>query len=72
MTDLSINAPIANRRSRLQRLNIPTLRIGASFAALSALIGDTFKMAYADPYTGHGRRLQVVPDEDLEGRDPNW
>ena len=72
MTDISSVAPIASRRSSFQRPNIPALRIGASFLAISVLLGDAFKMAYVDPFTSHRRRPQVVPDDDLEGRDPSW
>ena len=41
-------------------------------AAILCALGDAFKMAYLDPYTNAGRPPEVVPDEDLEGRDPNW
>lgn len=72
MTGISAIAPIAICRSNLRRLDILTLRIGASLAAISALLGDAFKMAYVDPYTSRSRRLLVVPDDELEGRDPDW
>lgn len=72
MTDISTDAPVAVCRSNLQRLNIPRLGIGASLAAISGLLGDAFKMAYVAPYSNHGRRPQVVSDDDLEGRDPSW
>ena len=72
MSEVSTTAPIAIRRSDLKRLNIPTLRIGASFVAISVLLGDAFKMAYVDPFTSHRRRPPAVPDDDLEGRDPSW
>jgi hypothetical protein len=72
MADISTIAPVAIRRSKFQRLSLATHRIGASLAAISVLLGDAFKMAYVDPYTSHGRRLQVIPDDDLEGRDSNW
>ena len=72
MTDISTTAPITIRRLNLPRLSFPRLGIGASLAAISGLLGDAFKMAYVDPYTSHGRRPQVVPDDDLEGRDPTW
>jgi hypothetical protein len=72
MTDISGVAPIANRRSNLQRPNIPALRIGASFLAISVLLGDAFKMAYMDPYASLGRKPPTVPDDDLAGRDPTW
>ena len=72
MTDISTIAPIAIRRLSLPRLSFPRLGIGASLAAISGLVGDAFKMAYVDPYTSLGRQPQVVPDDDLEGRDPTW
>ena len=72
MTDSSTTTPIAVRRSIVQRLNVPTLRIGASLAAISSLLGDAFNMAYVDPYTNRGRQPQVVPDDDPDGRDPTW
>jgi len=72
MTDMSTSAPITSRCSALQGTSLPTLRIAASLAAMSAALGDAFKMTYAEPYTSHGRRPQVLPDDDLEGRDPTW
>jgi hypothetical protein len=65
-------APVVVRRSRAQLRRFPRLKVGASLAALFGLVGDAFKMAYVDPYIGHGRRPPVVPDDDLEGRDPTW
>ncbi|MDQ6433649.1 hypothetical protein RB623_06250 [Mesorhizobium sp. LHD-90] len=70
MTDISADAPITVRRSDLQQPSIPMLRIGASLAAISALLGDALKMAYVDPYTSH--RPHIAPDDGLEGRDPEW
>jgi hypothetical protein len=72
MTEISTTVPTTIRRLNLPRPNIPMLRIGASLTAISVLLGDALKMAYVDPYTSHGRRPQVVPDDDLEGRDPTW
>jgi hypothetical protein len=72
MTDISTIAENALRRLDLRRPKIPTLGIGASLAAIPRLLGDAFKMAYVDPYTNHGRRPQIVPDDDLKGRDPSW
>ena len=72
MTDVPAIAPTAIRRSNLQRLSIPALRIGASLAAISCLLGDAFGMSYVAPYTSHGRRPQIAHDGDLEGRDPSW
>jgi hypothetical protein len=36
------------------------------------LVGDAAGLAYVDSYTGLRRRPQAAPDDDLEGRDPNW
>lgn len=71
MTDISLIARTAIRRPTLRRL-IPRLGIGASLAAICGLLGNAFKMAYAAPYNNRGRRPQVVPEDDLEGRDPTW
>jgi len=29
-------------------------------------------MTYVDPYASLRRRPPIVPDDGLEGRDPNW
>ena len=72
MTDISTTAQITTRRLDLLRLSFPRPEIGASLAAISGLVADAFKMSYVNPYTSHGRRQQIVPDDDLEGRDPTW
>ncbi|CAN7348085.1 hypothetical protein LJR234_002095 [Mesorhizobium amorphae] len=72
MTDISAAAPITVRRLNLLRLSFPRLEIGASLAAISGLVADALNMAYVDPYTSLRRQPQVVPDDDLEGRDPTW
>ena len=72
MTDISTTAPITGRRLGLSRLSFPRLAIGASLNAISGLMGDALKMAYVDPYTSRRREPQIVPDDDLEGRDPSW
>lgn len=71
MTDVPTTHPTA-QRSSLQRPGIPGLRIGASLAAISVLLGDAFKMAYVDPYVSRGRQAEIVPKDDPEGRDPSW
>jgi hypothetical protein len=71
MTDISTTAP-TTRRPDLPRLRFPRLAVGASLDGISRLIGNALIMAYVDPYTGSGRRQQIVPDDDLEGRDPDW
>jgi hypothetical protein len=72
MTDISTTAPITIRRLNLPRLCFPRLEIGASLAAISGLVSDALNMAYVAPYTSLRRQPQVVPDDDLEGRDPTW
>ncbi|TIN16679.1 MAG: hypothetical protein E5Y51_13245 [Mesorhizobium sp.] len=71
MVDISTIAPIAIRCSDLQLVK-PALKIGASLVAIFALLADAFNMAYVAPFAGHGRRPQVVPEDDLNGRDPTW
>ncbi|MBZ9734074.1 hypothetical protein LB534_07810 [Mesorhizobium sp. CA18] len=70
MADILTTSPIIVRRLKLLRRGFP--RLGASLNAMSGLVGDALKMAYVDPYASHGRQSQVVPDDDLEGRDPTW
>ncbi|MBI2718130.1 MAG: hypothetical protein HY245_11845 [Rhizobiales bacterium] len=72
MSDISTIAPITIRSLNLPRLSFPRLGIGASLAAISGLVGDALNMAYVDPYNSRRRPLQIAPDDDLEGRDPNW
>jgi hypothetical protein len=72
MADMSTKAPITIRRHNLPRPSFPRLGFGASLAAMSGLVADALKMAYVEPYTTHRRRPQVVPDDDLDGRDPTW
>ena len=71
MTDMSTTTPTTIRRLILPRPGFPRLGIGATLTAMFGLLGDAFKMAYVDPYASH-RRQPVVPDDDLEGRDPDW
>ena len=72
MTDISTSPRSPSDALACQRLSFPRLAIGASLAAISGLMGDALKMAYVDPYTSRRRQPQVVPDDDLEGRDPSW
>jgi hypothetical protein len=72
MTDIATDVPITIRRLNLARLSFPRLEIGASFAAISGLVCDALNLAYVDPYTSLRRRPQLLPDDDLEGRDPTW
>jgi hypothetical protein len=72
MTDMSTTAPITIRRLKLPRLSFPRLEIAASLDAMFSLVGDAINMAYMAPCTSLRRQPQVVPDDDLEGRDPSW
>ncbi|RJT39576.1 hypothetical protein D3227_12140 [Mesorhizobium waimense] len=72
MTDISTTTPITVRRLNLPRPSFPRLEIGASLAAMFGLVGDALNMTYVAPYAGLRRQPQVVPDDDLEGRDPTW
>jgi hypothetical protein len=71
MTDISTAAPTNVQRLRLPLGGLARLAIGASIKAMPRLIGVALSMAYVDPYTSL-RRPQIVPDDDLEGRDPKW
>lgn len=71
MTDIS-TTPITIRRLSLPRLCLPRLEVGASLAAIPGLVSDALNMAYVAPYTSLRRQPQVVPDDDLEARDPTW
>jgi len=72
MTDIPAAAPKNVRRSDFSRPNIPVQRIGALLAAMSALVSDALKMVYVDPYAGHRRPPPAAPDENLDGRNPDW
>jgi hypothetical protein len=71
MTDILTAGPNTVQPLKLRR-RFPRLAIGASLNAISGLVGDALKMAYVDPYATLGRQPQVVPDDNLEGRDPTW
>ena len=72
MTDISTIIPTTIRRLSLPRLSFPRVAIGASLHALSRLIGNAFNMAYVEPYTGPRRRAHIIPEEGVDGRDPDW
>jgi hypothetical protein len=69
MTDMSTKAPITIRRLSLPR---PKLAIGASLASICGVMSDALKLAYVAPYSSLHRQPRIVPDDDLEGRDPTW
>lgn len=72
MADIPTSAPIAIRRLGLRRLSVPRLGIGASFAAISGLLGDAIRMAYLEPYAARRGQPRIAKDDDPEGRDPTW
>ncbi len=71
MTDLAAARMIV-RRLVLPRPGLPDLGVGQTLSAVSALAGDAFRLAYVAPYAGFRRLPQAAPDEELEGRSPNW
>jgi len=72
MTPISTTAPVTLRRFNIARISFPRREICASFAAIWNLYRDALNMAYVAPYTSLRRQPQVVPERDLEGRDPTW
>jgi hypothetical protein len=72
MTDISNVAPITIRRLSLPRLSFPRLGIGASLREIFGLLDDALRLAYVAPYSSLRRQPLVVPDDELEGRDPSW
>ena len=71
MIDNSPTTPITTKRHGLARLGFPRFAIGASFIAMSCLIGNAFAMAYVAPYNSR-RRSQFTPEDDLSGQDADW
>lgn len=72
MTDIISTAPIAIRRSSLPRLKLRRIGVGGALGAIAGIFGQALNLAYVDPYTSLQRRPPAIPDDDLEGRDPNW
>ncbi|MGE3876518.1 MAG: hypothetical protein AB7F74_26485 [Parvibaculaceae bacterium] len=71
MSDMICTPPITVRRFGLPRLELSRIGVSASLCAIAGLLGYAFNLAYVDPYTSL-QRPAVIPDNDLEGRDPNW
>jgi hypothetical protein len=71
MADISAIAPVA-RRSTSPRPKATNPGLGASLAAVCGLLADAFRMAYVAPYACSGRAPGYTPDDNLEGRDPEW
>jgi|GEM_PF-5634682 len=72
MSDIISTAPISIRCSSLPRPRLPRIGVGAALGAIAGLLGHAFNLAYVAPYTSLQCRPPVIPDNDLEGRDPNW
>ncbi len=72
MTDILTTAPTTGRRLNLPRPSFPRLAIGASLKAIFGLWGDALRLAYLAPHASLGRQQQIVPDDDLDGRDLSW
>lgn len=72
MADISTTVPTTIRRLKSLRPSFPKLAIGASLAAMPRLVSESFRMAYVTPYTSLRHQPRIVPDDDLEGRDPTW
>ncbi|TPI12009.1 hypothetical protein FJW06_18460 [Mesorhizobium sp. B4-1-3] len=52
--------------NRIALYNDGIVRMGAG------VVGDALRMAYVDPCATLGRQSQIIPDDNLEGRDPTW
>lgn len=72
MTDIISTVPISFRRSSMPRLSLPRIGIAASLDAIAGLFGHALYLAYVDPYSSLQRQPPVIPDNDLDGRNPNW
>jgi predicted oxidoreductase (fatty acid repression mutant protein) len=77
MTDTIITLPIAAEFSRVPAKGLTQTEswissAGLGFGALLAAYSRAIDLAYSAPFQtpSHGRKHG--PDEDLEGRDPNW
>jgi hypothetical protein len=72
MTDIISTAPIPIRDSSPPRFRLRRIGAGAALGAIAGLLSQAFNLAYVDPYSSLQRKPTVIPDNDLEGRDPNW
>lgn len=72
MTDISSIAATNTRCVDLPQQRLPRLTVGELLGAIVGLIADAHRMAYVDPFTGRGRQPHIFPNDELEGRDPNW
>ncbi|TPI26130.1 hypothetical protein FJ414_30590 [Mesorhizobium sp. B3-1-6] len=72
MTDILTTGPTAVRRLKLPRPSIPRLAMLATFNTMFSSMVNARKAAYLDPFTSLDRRPPIIPEDDLEGRNPNW
>jgi hypothetical protein len=72
MTDITNTTPISLHRLSLLRLELPKLGVGFAVSVMSESVMRAFELAYVAPFSAMQRKLAIVFDEDLEGRDPNW
>jgi hypothetical protein len=72
LTDIISTAPTSIHRSSLPRPGLPKISVGAALGTIVGLVGNAFNLAYVDPYSGVQRKPPIIPDDDLEDRDPNW
>jgi hypothetical protein len=72
MTDIISTAPTSIHRSSLPRPSLPKIGVGAALGTIAGLVGNAFNLAYVDPYGSLQRKPPIIPDDELEGRDPNW
>lgn len=72
MSDIISTLPVSIRRPSLPRLGLHRIGVGAALGAIAGLLGQAFNLAYVAPYANLQRRPPVIPEDDLEGRDPDW
>ncbi|TPI19358.1 hypothetical protein [Mesorhizobium sp. B4-1-1] len=72
MTDILTTGSTAVRRLKLPRPSVPRLAVLATFNTMFSLMVNAGKAAYLDPFTSLDRRPPIIPEDDLEGRNPNW
>lgn len=72
MADISSVAAKAIHHPSSPRPGIAITRVGTSLAAMSALLGRAFGMAYVAPYTNVRGSSHVHRDDEVDGRNPGW
>ena len=72
MTDIANAAPITFRPWFSLRVQFPKWTVGSALANSSESIRRAFEMAYVAPFCSSQPKPLTGPDEELEGRNPNW